>query len=122
MLGLRLGCPFLNTSPHARTGLVNGKAIWYEQLMKDPAFKARLKARFEELLPQLQTIPDFMDESERRLAASAQLNFAMWNPAGDASMNGGHIINGDENMTFHDAVARLKKIYQERLEVIPRNL
>ena len=111
-----------NTSPRARTGLVNGKAIWYEQLMKDPAFKARLKERFEELLPQLRTIPDFMDESERRLAASAQLNFAMWNPAGDASMNGGHIINGDENMTFHDAVARLKKIYQERLEVIPRNL
>ena len=46
----------------------------------------------------------------------------MWNPAEDASMNGGQIINGDENMTFHDAVARLKTIYKERLKVIPANL
>ena len=56
------------------------------------------------------------------LAASATLNFRMWNPAEDASQNGGYIINGDENMTFHDAVARLKAIYKERLKVIPKNL
>ena len=111
-----------NTSPHARTGLVNRKAIWYERLMQDPAFKARLKARFEELLPQLETIPDYMDECEKLLTASAALNFRMWNPAEDASQNGGYIINGDENMTFHDAVARLKAIYKERLKVIPKNL
>ncbi|MDY6464049.1 MAG: CotH kinase family protein [Bacteroidales bacterium] len=111
-----------NTSPQARTGLINRKAIWYERLMQDPAFKARLKARFEELLPQLETIPDYMDECEKLLTASATLNFRMWNPAEDASQNGGYIINGDENMTFHDAVARLKTIYKERLKVIPKNL
>ncbi len=111
-----------NTSPQARTGLVNRKAIWYERLMQDPAFKSRLKSRFEELLPQLETIPDYMDECEKLLTASAALNFRMWNPAEDASQNGGHIINGDENMTFHDAVARLKSIYKERLRVIPANL
>ena len=111
-----------NTSPQARTGLVNRKAIWYERLMQDPAFKSRLKSRFEELLPQLETIPAYMDECEKLLTASAALNFRMWNPAEDASQNGGHIINGDENMTFHDAVARLKSIYKERLRVIPANL
>ena len=111
-----------NTSPQARTGLVNRKAIWYERLMQDPAFKSRLKSRFEELLPQLETIPDYMDECEKLLTASAALNFRMWNPAEDASQNGGHIINGDENMTFHNAVARLKSIYKERLRVIPANL
>ena len=111
-----------NTSPQARTGLVNRKAIWYERLMLDPAFKSRLKSRFEELLPQLETIPAYMDECEKLLTASAALNFRMWNPAEDASQNGGHIINGDENMTFHDAVARLKSIYKERLRVIPANL
>lgn len=111
-----------NTSPQARTGLINRKAIWYERLMQDPEFKARLKARFDELLPQLQTIPDYMDECEALLSASAEMNFRMWNPAEDASMNGGHIINGDENMSFHNAVARLKTIYKERLKVIPANL
>ncbi len=111
-----------NTSPHARTGLINGNAIWYERLRQDPAFEAKLKARFNELLPQLQTIPDYMDECEKLLTESARLNFAMWNPAEDASQNGGYIINGDENMSFHAAVERLKSIYQDRLRVIPSKL
>ena len=111
-----------NTSPHAKTGLVNGHAIWYHRLFQDPAFKARVKARFEELLPQLETIPSYIDETEALLQRSAELNFAMWNPAEDASQNGGRIINGDENMTFHDAVRRIRSIYQERLTVIPKNL
>ena len=111
-----------NTSPQARTGLINGNAIWYARLRQDPAFKAKLKARFDELLPKLETIPAYIDECERLLTESAKLNFAMWNPADDASQNGGNIINGDEYMSFHSAVARLKSIYQERLQVIPKNL
>ena len=105
-----------NTSPQAKTGLINGSAIWYGRLRQDPAFEAKLKARFQELLPQLETIPNYIDEYERLLTASAKLNFAMWNPAGDG------MINGDENMTFHDAVARLKSIYKDRLKVIPSKL
>ena len=111
-----------NTSPHARTGLVNGNAIWYSRLFQDPDFKAKVKARFQELLPELKKIPDYMDECEKLLTESAKLNFAMWNPADDASMNGGWIVNGDENMTFHDAIARLKSIYNDRLRVIPTKL
>jgi len=111
-----------NTSPHAKTGLVNGNAIWYRRLFQDPAFKARVKARFEELLPQLRTIPAYIDETEALLQRSAELNFAMWNPAEDASQNGGRIINGDENLSFHDAVRRLRSIYEERLVVIPKCL
>ena len=111
-----------NTSPQARTGLINGSAIWYGRLRQDPAFEAKLKARFQELLPQLETIPDYMDQCEALLTASARLNFEMWNPADDRSQNGGWIINGDEDMSFHDAVARLKSIYKERLKVIPTKL
>ena len=111
-----------NTSPQARSGLINGNAIWYARLRQDPAFEAKLKARFQELLPQLETIPAYMDECEKLLTASAKLNFAMWNPAEDASQNGGHIINGDENLSFHDAVTRLKSIFQDRLKVIPAKL
>ena len=103
-------------------GLVNGNAIWYGRLFQDPAFKSRLKARFEELLPQLETIPDYMDECERLLEASARLNFAMWNPADDKSQNGGHIINGDENLSFHDAIQRLKYNYSHHLDIIRQKL
>jgi len=111
-----------NTSQQARTGLVNGNAIWYARLFQDPDFKAKVKARFQQLLPELEKIPAYIDDCEALLTESARLNFAMWNPAEDASQNGGRIINGDENMTFHDAVARLKTIYQERLTVISKNL
>jgi hypothetical protein len=111
-----------NTSPQARSGLINHSSIWYGRLRQDPAFEAKLKARFNELLPKLETIPDYMDECERLLTESAKLNFAMWNPAEDASQNGGNIINGDERMSFHDAVARLKSIYKDRLQVIPTKL
>ena len=105
-----------------RGGKLVAGPCWDFRLRQDPAFEAKLKARFQELLPQLETIPDYMDECERLLTESAKLNFAMWNPAEDASQNGGWIINGDENMTFHDAVARLKTIYKERLQVIPTKL
>ena len=111
-----------NASPQAKTGLINGEAIWYARLFQDPAFKAKVKDRFQELLPELKKIPDYMDECEKLLTESAKLNFAMWNPADDASMNGWQIINGDENMTFHNAIARLKSNYKERLVVIPNNL
>ena len=110
------------TSPAARTGLINDKAIWYQRLFQDPAFRTKVKARFEELLPKLETIPDYIDEMEKTLEKSASLNFAMWNPAEDASQNGGSIINGDENLTFNEAVARLKSIYIERLETIRTSL
>ena len=102
--------------------LVNGKAIWYERLFQDPAFKSRVRARFQELLPLLETIPDYMDECEAWLAKSAELNFAMWNPADDRSQNGGRIINGDEELSFHDAVTRLKNNYRKHLKVIAANL
>ena len=111
-----------NTSPQAKTGLVNREAIWYARLFEDPDFKAKVEARFQQLLPELEKIPAYMDECEKLLTESAKLNFAMWSPAEDASQNGGRIINGDENMSFLNAVARLKSNYQERLRVIQAKL
>ena len=107
---------------NGETGLVNKHAIWYDRLFKDDAFKAKVKARFNELLPQLETIPAYMEECRALLSESAKLNFAMWNPAEDASMNGGNIINGDENLSFDAAVDRLKSNYKKHLQVIQNKL
>ena len=111
-----------NTSPQARTGFINKGAIWYARLFQDPAFAEKVRKRFQELLPALETIPDYIDDCQKLLSASAELNFKMWNPADDKSQNGGKIINGDENMTFDAAVARLRTIYQERLAVMGSKL
>ena len=110
-------------SPQAKTGLVNRQAIWYKRLFEDPVFCKKVKTRFQELLPALQTIPAYMEENRERLRPSAELNFKMWNPADDASMNEDRgVILGDENMTFDDAVTLLKAIYEERLQVIQESL
>ena len=111
-----------NTSPGARTGLIDRHAIWYDRLFDDPAFRAKVKARWEQVLPSLREIIPFIDEQKVILERSAKLNFAMWNPAQDASMNGGHIINGDENLSYSSAVDRLRNIYSERLNVITSKL
>ena len=63
-----------------------------------------------------------MDECEALLTESARLNFQMWNPADDRSQNGGNIINGDENLSFHNAVKRLKDNYNTHLKVMARKL
>ena len=110
------------TSPHAQTGLINLHSIWYDRLFEDPSFREKARARFQELLPLLQTIPAYMDETRERLRPSATLNFKMWNPVLDASMNGGQIINGDEAMSFDAAVDRLITIFEERLSVIANTL
>ena len=110
------------TAPSAKTGLLHRKAMWYARLFQDPAFLARAKARYQELLPKLETVPDYMESLRKTLSASAVRNFRLWDPAEDASQNGGKIINGDENLTFDEAVDRLKSNYQERLQIIARSL
>lgn len=102
--------------------LVNGNAIWYSRLFQDPAFKAKVKARYQQLKPQLLSVPDYIDECAKLLEKSAELNFKMWNPADDKSQNGGKIINGDENMTFSQAVQRLKSNFNKHLSVIDSKL
>ena len=102
--------------------LINRHAIWYDRLFQDPAFKEKVKTRFYELLPELEKIPDYMDECENLLKKSADLNFEMWNPADDRTQNGGQIINGDEDLSFHDAVTRLKSNFRTHLEIIKKNL
>ena len=102
------------------TGLLNKQAFWYGRLFKDPAFCAKVRARFEELLPELRRIPDEIDNYRAKFAASAQLNFALWNPARDRWENKGLLVNGDENLSFDDAVTQLRATFISRLELLEK--
>ncbi|MBP5719511.1 MAG: CotH kinase family protein [Bacteroidales bacterium] len=112
----------LGTSVQEWTGFVNRYAVWYARLFKDPAFADRVRERFLELLPQLLEVEDYIDGCHRLLAASAELNFAQWNPASDLWMNFGLPINGDESLLFDEAVTRLREVYLRRLEMLKNNL
>ena len=110
------------TAPKAKTGLLHRQAMWYARLFEDPVFLERARARYQELLPKLETVPEYMESLRKTLSASAKLNFRMWDPTQDSSQNGGKIINGDEDIPFDEAVDRLKSNYIERLQVISKSL
>lgn len=112
----------LGTSVQEFAGILNRYGIWYLRLFRDPLFEQRVRERFMELLPALEAVPDYIDECGRRLAASAELNFAMWNPADDRWEYYGMLINGDENHCFADAVAQLRELFVRRLEMLKENL
>ena len=112
----------LGTSVQEKAGILNRYGIWYFRLFRDPAFERRVRERFLELLPALETVPGFIDECRRLLEESAELNFAIWNPAEDRWQNKGLLINGDEKMGFGEAVARLREVYLQRLELLKKNI
>ena len=111
-----------STSVQEWTGFVNKSSLWYARLFEDPAFADKVRQRFFELLPRLEEVADYIDECGQLLAASAELNFSMWNPADDRWLNFGMLINGDENLPFGEAVERLREVYLRRLEFLKNNL
>ena len=110
------------TSSLRAVASLNKGAFWYGRLFKDPAFCARVRERYKELLPELCRIPSEIDNYRAKLSASAQLNFALWNPAQDRWENKGLLINGDETLSFDDAVTQLRATFVERLELLSRSL
>ena len=112
----------LGTDVQDLAGILNRYGIWYMRLFRDPAFVRRVRERFLELLPVLESVPDYIEQCRQLLAASAELNFAMWNPAEDRWQNKGLLINGDELLGFGDAVAQLREVYLQRLELLKKNI
>lgn len=98
-----------NVSTSAKGKIYLTGVLWYGRLFRDAEFKALAKERWAEIYPRLQNLLGFIDEQEEYLALSAQRNFALWNPA----TTGG--VNGDETLSFTEAVARMRSIYAERL-------
>lgn len=98
-----------NVSTSAKGKIYLTGVLWYGRLFRDAEFKVLAKERWAEIYPRLQNLLGFIDEQEEYLALSAQRNFALWNPA----TTGG--VNGDETLSFTEAVARMRSIYAERL-------
>ena len=101
---------------------MNADAIWYDSLMKDYSYVNQLYNRFMELKPQLLTIPARIDEMEQEMAVSAELNFQMWNPKEAAQDQGRSTINNDETLSYHAAVARIKRFYTEHMSDVEEYL
>ena len=90
--------------------------MWYPLLFKDANFRARVQERWAVIYTCLSPVVDKMDELAEQNRLSDKYNSAIWPLASKIKVDAGAAYNGDEDMTFDEAVASMKKAYQERLE------
>ena len=55
---------------------------WYWWLFQDPAFKARVKARWNALKPHLDKVPEYIDSEQAYVRDAAARNFGKWDILG----------------------------------------
>ena len=85
-------------------------SLWYPYLFKDEQFKMAMKKRWPEIKNLLEGLPAYIDDRARYIRESNDVNIEMW-PITQTT-------NGDTELSFDDAVARLKAAYLERVEAI----
>lgn len=86
-----------------------GPKFYLNRICKeDPQFRALAKEHWARFGAKLATIPEYIDKIAGTLEASDALNIAMW-PIDRTT-------NQDVNLSYADAVARLKRAYIEKYE------
>ena len=88
--------------------------MWYPLLFKDANFRARVQERWVVIYPQLLNVVDKIDEFAAQNKVSEQYNSAMW-PLVSLKNSVGSAFNGDEDMSFNEALATMKQAYTDRL-------
>jgi hypothetical protein len=82
-------------------------AIYYKPLFNDPAFVARVKEKWTESKPDFESVLDFIDSEYEGIRLSAEYNGTIWPISGTT--------NGDESLSYEDAVTRLRSAYAQRI-------
>ena len=88
--------------------------LYYEALFKDPVFVARVKERWEMHEAKLREIPAFIESEAERIHISESMNHQMW----PVTQN----TNEDISLAFPEAVARMKKSYEAKLEFMDKEI
>ena len=105
--------------------VVGGKwdGVEYYGLLGRSAFKKRLKERWSALKPQFESLPAYIDARADWIREREAANHDMWpcfpNPLTE---DGSGMINNDEQLTFQEAVDRLKAALLERIDVLDREI
>lgn len=95
---------FIPTSSNFRIS----ESVYYGRLFQDPVFVQRVKERWQLLKPKFEEVPAFIAGEKEKLAKSDRLNIKMW-PISSRT-------NGDETLSYDDAVARMTSAYEARME------
>ena len=92
--------------------------MWYPLLFKDATFISKVQERWATLYPALLDVTDEIDRLAEQNRVSDRFNFAMWPlvQLKRASTGFSAAFNGDEEMSFDEAIQSMKKAYADRLE------
>lgn len=96
--------------------------MWYPLLFKDADFRARVQERWAVIYPHLSSVVEKMDELAEQNRLSDKYNSAIWPLASNIKVSAGAGYNGDEDMTFDEAISLMKQAYEERLEWMNTNI
>lgn len=90
--------------------------MWYPLLFKDAAFRSKVQERWNSIYPVLLQVLDEIDRLAEQNRVSDRFNSAMWPTTRDLKNTVGAAFNGDEEMSFDEAIQSMKKAYADRLE------
>ena len=91
--------------------------MWYPLLFKDGTFRSRVQERWPAIYAALQSVPAAIDSFAEKNRVSDSFNSAMW-PLMQVKSSATYSVafNGDEDLSFDESIALMKKVYTERLE------
>ena len=90
---------------------------WYPYLFMDPAFVDKVQDRWNELMPEFEKIPDFIDSQVENLGEAIDRNFQRWDIKGDIDW-----VCFPSLGSYEKELDYLKQFYTERLEWLDREL
>ena len=95
-----------------KEGLTINQSLYYGDLLNDPSFHSHMCERWAVLKPRFQTLCDFIDAQADWIRSSEAVNHQMWPLTSNT--------NGDANLTFQQAVDRMKLSLNQRIEELDK--
>lgn len=87
-------------------------AIYYGRLFDDPVFKAEVKTRWASYKSRFDAIPDYIRTVAANIKKSNEVDYVMW----PLSANSAGSVNGDQDLSFDDAIERIISAYTAKVE------
>ena len=103
---------FVPTLSHQWAGVT--KTVYYPALIKDEKFRARMMELWEKDKEKFAGFAAYVDEMAEKIRISEEVNHELW-PISNRE-------NGDETMTFQQAVNRIKEGFSLKLDWMDSNL
>ena len=109
------------TLADAEKWMVRETSMWYARMFQSRAIRRQARERWEALYPFLATVPDYIEAQRAYISDSARRNFDLW-PEITLTHEEVKYPNGDELLSFDEAVNRLIASYRMRLSWLDAQL